>query len=309
LIPSATTSFRKLGRLMDAPPPLSWAVSHASVPLVSANGDGTYRLFFSSRDGHGRSHVGSAVLDLEREQVSGYEPEPLLAPGPLGAFDDNGTMASCLVERGGWEHLYYIGWSLGVTVPFYTFIGCAIREAGDGPFSRVSEAPILGRGPLDPFFTTAPWVLVEDGIWRMWYASGTGWDDFVGGRRPLHRYHIVYAESEDGLTWRRDGRVCIDYADGDEFALTRPCVVRDGDVYRMWYSRRGRTYRIGYAESPDGLEWTRRDDEVGIDVSPEGWDSEMIEYPCVFDHDGRRFLVYNGNGYGQTGIGLAVSDR
>jgi hypothetical protein len=308
MIRSATCTFRKLGRLMAAPPPLGWAASHASVPLVSPNDDGTFRLYFSSRDDQGRSHVGTALLDIERRQVSAFEQEPLLSPGALGSFDDNGTMASCLVEHDGLEHLYYIGWSLGVTVPFYTYIGCAMREAGgDGPFSRVSEAPILGRGPLDPFFTTAPWVLVEDGVWRMWYASGTGWGDARGA--PRHRYHICYAESADGMTWRSDGQVSIDYADDQEFALTRPCVVRDGDRYRMWYSHRGDSYRIGYAESADGLEWTRRDDQAGIDVSEDGWDSEMIEYPCVFDAGGRRYLAYNGNGYGLSGIGLAVSDR
>jgi hypothetical protein len=73
----------------------------------------------------------------------------------------------------------------------------------------------------------------------------------------------------------------------------------------MWFSKRGTSYRIGYAESTDGLDWRRMDSEVGIDVSPSGWDSEMVEYPCVFDAAGRRWMLYNGNGYGRTGIGLA----
>jgi hypothetical protein len=238
--------------------------------------------------------------------LADYAAESLLDPGELGAFDDNGTMASCLVVRDGVEYLYYIGWSLGVTVPFYTFVGCAVRTEGEQRFSRVSASPILARTSVDPYFTTAPWVLVEDGTWRMWYAAGTGWDE--QGGRPLHRYHIRYAESDDGLAWRRDGVVCIDYAGEDEFALTRPCVVRDGAGYKMWYSRRGRRYRLGYAQSQDGLSWERRDDEVGIDVSDTGWDSEMIEYPCVFDHRDQRYLIYNGNGYGVTGIGWALLD-
>ena len=37
-----------------------------------------------------------------------------------------------------------------------------------------------------------------------------------------------------------------------------------------------------------------------------GGDSEMIEYPFVFDHDGQRFMLYNGNGYGRSGFGVAV---
>lgn len=293
--------WRKHGLLVPAPPPVDWAASHAMVPIVDRRDSG-FLLYFTARDERGRSHVGRAVLNLETGDVGAYE-GPLLGPGALGAFDDNGAMASCLVRDGTRELLYYIGWSLGVTVPFYTFVGCAVSEDGGRTFARVSAAPILPRSATDPYLTTAPWVLVEGGTWRMWYAAGTGWDEV--GARPLHRYHIRHAESEDGLEWRRDGRVCIDYRDEREYALTRPCVVRDGTTYRMWYSRRGESYRIGYAESDDGLTWRRLDDRVGIDVSDDGWDSEMLEYPFVLDVGDRRVLLYNGNGYGATGIGWA----
>jgi hypothetical protein len=52
----------------------------------------------------------------------------------------------------------------------------------------------------------------------------------------------------------------------------------------------------------------RQDEASGIDVSQSGWDANMIEYPFVFDHAGRRYMLYNGNGYGATGFGLAVLD-
>ena len=43
-----------------------------------------------------------------------------------------------------------------------------------------------------------------------------------------------------------------------------------------------------------------------IDVSDDGWDSEMICYPFVFDHKGKRYMLYNGNDYGKKGFGLAI---
>lgn len=46
-----------------------------------------------------------------------------------------------------------------------------------------------------------------------------------------------------------------------------------------------------------------------IDVSSSGWDSEMIEYPFAFHHSGALYMLYNGNGYGKTGFGLAVRDE
>ena len=58
--------------------------------------------------------------------------------------------------------------------------------------------------------------------------------------------------------------------------------------------------------SNEGLNWTLDLENAGISVSDNEWDSEMIEYPFVFDHDGNRYMVYNGNSYGKTGFGLAV---
>jgi hypothetical protein len=79
----------------------------------------------------------------------------------------------------------------------------------------------------------------------------------------------------------------------------------------MWYSIRShsRPYRIGYAESGDGLQWERRDDEAGIEASASGWDSEMICYAAVIDVNGRRLMFYNGNRHGATGFGVAELER
>jgi hypothetical protein len=140
----------------------------------------------------------------------------------------------------------------------------------------------------------------------MWYVSGTGWRSRAAVRVP--EYHIKYAESRDGIDWSRRGIVCIDYEDAGEHAIARPCVLRDGSIYRMWYCHRGDAYRLGYAESRDGLRWTRKDAEAGVTVSDRGWDAEMVAYPFVFDAGRRRWMLYNGNGYGRTGMGLAELD-
>jgi len=34
-----------------------------------------------------------------------------------------------------------------------------------------------------------------------------------------------------------------------------------------------------------------------------------ICYPYVFDHAGSRYMLYNGNGYGRTGFGIAILER
>jgi hypothetical protein len=296
----------KRGRIFDPAGQARWFTSHAALPLVEDRGD-YVRVHFSGRDERRRARLGSFDVDLDRpERILHVSEAATLDLGPLGAFDDSGVTSSCLVTHAGRQYHYYTGWSLGVTVPFYLAIGLAVGEEGGRALRRVSSAPVVDRRATDPYLTASPWVRIENDVWRMWYVSGSRWE--MDGDRPKHYYHVRYAESADGVSWRTDGRVCIDYASTDEHAISRPCVLKDGDRYRMWYACRGAAYRIGYAESADGLVWERRDRDAGIDVSAGGWDSEMLAYPCVFDHRGRRYMLYNGNGFGETGIGLAVLD-
>ena len=210
-----------------------------------------------------------------------------------------------MIDQGGRTYCFYTGWALGKSVPFYLNAGLAWSDDGGRTFERVSLAPLLDRNAVDPHLTASPWVIVEHGVWRMWYVSGTEWTVEASG--PRHRYHIKYAESRDGLRWERTGIVCLDYGSADEYAFGRPCVLRDGNLYRMWYSVRGSSYRIGYAESADGIVWVRRDSMNVVVPSDTGWDSEMTTYPAVVRRGDRFYMLYNGNDYGRTGIGLAVS--
>src|SRR5690606_20943328 len=104
----------------------------------------------------------------------------------------------------------------------------------------------------------------------------------------------------------------VPYEIGRAQAFSRPTVAKsEADLLEMWFSYRsgsGEKYRIGYAQSADGKNWTLELEKAGITVSDSGWDSEMIEYPFVFDHADRRYMLYNGNGHGRTGFGLAVLD-
>jgi len=296
-------AWRKIGLVCGGTGGAFWAASHAALPVADALDGGRHRVYFSARDSHNRAHIGWGDVDLRDPTTWKVSAEPAMAPGPLGGFDDSGVTTSCLVTDRGVKYQFYTGWSLGVTVPFYLSVGVAISEDGGATYRRIRKSPVLERSEIDPFLTASPWILVESGVWRMWYVSAVRWAMVDG--RPVHHYHIRYAESRDGVHWVRDGLVCIDFKSRDEYAISRPCVVRDGNVYRMWYASRGERYRMGYAESSDGLVWRRMDEEAGIAVSPSGWDSDMIEYPCVIDAGGRRLMLYNGNDYGRTGIGLA----
>jgi len=293
----------KRGVVLPAPTHLAWARSHAALPIVDPLGGTRALVYFSSRDERNRAQIGRAVVDLDSKVLSPeFEPEPMIRLGPSGAFDESGVTGGCLVRSGGTQHLYYSGWSLPGDLPFLFFIGCAASTDGR-TFEKVSSEPVLGRSSVDRFVTASPSILIEGGVWRMWYVSGTGW---TPGAKPEPSYLIRYAESTDGIAWRATGRICVDFSYPGEHAIARPHVIKDGSLYRMWFAHRGDAYRIGYAESNDGLDWSRHDDLAGITVSSEGWDSEMVCYPWVGDLGGSRRMLYNGNAYGRTGIGQAV---
>ncbi len=296
--------WKKLGLIFSPAGETVWMQSHAAVPTAEHIGNGYFRIYFSSRDVDNRSFTGFVVIDITSPQrIVDLSTVPVLSPGQPGEFDDSGAMATWFAQYNGSKFLYYIGWNLGTTVPFRNSIGLSIGQE-DGSFSRYARGPIVDRTASEPHFCASCCVIPGSDVWRMWYLSCTHWQMRNG--RPDHCYHIKYAESSNGIDWRREGLVSIDFAGDDEFAISRPSVIFDNDRWKMWYSYRGEAYRIGYAESYDGREWERLDELAGIDVADTGWDSEMIEYPFVFDHDGYRYMLYNGNGYGKTGFGMAV---
>jgi hypothetical protein len=315
---SQAVHWTRRGLLLGTPTGQPWAASHAALPTVEQRADGELWLYYSPRDERGRAHIASARLEADESgtlRVTEHHPEPVLAPGELGAFDDAGVTVSCVVAGGEGQGtlLYYTGWALGVSVPFYFYAGLARRAPGERSFVRVSKAPILERSEIDPFLTASPWVLREQGQWHMWYIGCSYWEPSTDGEGPpRHYYHVRYAHSGDGVDWQRDGEVALDFQGEHEYAMGRPCVLRDGDRYRMWLCARGDSYRLAYAESADGRHWERDDSRVSLtgDSDSTGdlgdWEREMQAYPAVFDDGGRRYLLYNGNGYGRSGIGYAT---
>lgn len=314
--------WERRGVLLGAPPQRSWSSSHVALPAVEKTADGTLNLYYSPRDEQGRAHIARSRLEVGRDgglSVSEHDPDPVLSPGELGAFDDAGVTVSCVVEGAGEQGtlLYYTGWSLGVSVPFYFYAGLAVRRPGETAFKRVSKAPILERNAVDPYLTASPWVLREsEGMWRMWYVSCARWEmeegameDEPATHSPRHYYHVRYAESSNGVRWQREGQVAIDFKNAGEYAMGRPCVVHDKDGYHMWLCARGESYRLAYASSADGMRWERKDADTELSAPAEAWDSEMSAYPSVFERGETRYLLYNGNGYGRSGVGYAVSAR
>ncbi|MGK2953006.1 MAG: hypothetical protein ACSLEZ_11560 [Thiobacillus sp.] len=300
--------WRKHGLIWRPDGSKPWARTHATCPTPLVLDDGTLRVYLQSRDAQNVGRIGFVDLDpADPRKVLREAAAPVLDIGDPGAFDDNGVFQTSIVRQAdGRLFMYYVGFELCHHIRYRLLTGLAISEDGGASFQRYSTVPILERSSAEPHIRGGPFVLRESERFRMWYVAGGSWEEIAGKSMPI--YDIRYLESSDGIHWPDTGRVVLPVTGANEHGFGRPYVLHDGAGYRMHYSIRRRlpaAYRLGYAISPDGLAWDRRDDEIGIDVSAQGWDSESIDYGAEIQVGGKTWLLYNGNDFGGTGVGLA----
>lgn len=304
--------WRRVGLVYTPSGDLWWSKTHASVPTVVTKQDKRVGVIFNTRDqdNHTRPAYLEMIIEDDYYRVIEIRRRPLLELGAVGLFDDSGIWIQSIVElENKWGYFYYNGWHKGVTVPYYTFVGMA-EGSINKLVLRKRRAPILDRNEIDPYGTSGPWVFRESrNYWRMYYISIVDYRPYDG--KYTYYYHIKYAESEDGINWDRKGIVAIDFKYPGETRIARPVVIKEDGMYKMWYcyaiGHGG--YRIGYAESEDGVNWVRKDNELRFIGERGEWEREMMAYPYVFEHHGRKYMLYNGNGYGRTGFGLAVLEE
>ena len=280
--------------------------TRAYLPTVQIRND-TVRVYFSSLD---KDMIGDVFFaELDREDLSRVikVDGPVLKRGETGRFDEHGVTPSCVIDVDGFTFMYYYGWTKTVLSPQLLFIGLAMSDTDyNFVFYKLLNNPILDRTPREFISRSTSCVICEDYKFKMWYTGSLCGFDYKYNSKLVSKYAAKYAESVDGIHWEvKEDNTCLNLVD-EEFGLSRSWVIHD-DIYKMWYSIRrfDIPYRLGYAESEDGIKWERKDHLIGITVSDEGWDSEMVCFPCVIDLDGKRLMFYNGNGYGTSGIGYA----
>lgn len=288
---------------------LWWARRYATCPTPYLRKDGVLRLFIQCRDEKNVGRIGYVDVDPENPlRVIRISEEPVLGCGAPGTFDDNGVFQTTVLRMpDGRLLMYYVGFELCHNIRYRLLTGLAVSYDDGDSFQRLTTTPVLERSPDELYFRCGSFVLPRsDGGVRMWYVAGSAWETIDGKSMPV--YDIRYIESPDGMTWPRTGRIVLHVDLAREHGFGRPFVLADAEGYRMFYSIRGRfprAYHLGYAQSPDGINWTRKDEEMNLRASENGWDSEAVEYSAIVESGGRTFCFYNGNDFGATGFGLA----
>jgi hypothetical protein len=311
--------WEKKGKLFDPTGIGPFMQNYAQNPNAIDLGD-KIRVYFTTRPG--KSDEGlfvsyTSFVDLDRYDLSKVlyvHKEPVLKLGNCGDFDQYGIMPGSIVhlKESGEIWLYYVGWTRMSAVPYNWAIGLAISVDGGFNFKRFGKGPILGATNDEPYLQACPRVIkMGSENWIMFYQSGLRWNEYNDHMESV--YVTMFASSKDGINWKRNGKQVIPSLVNEE-CQTSASVLEYGGIYHMFFSYRHgidfrnveNGYRIGYAYSTDMIFWIRNDKMAGIEVSSEGWDSEMICYPHIAEIGSDIFMFYCGNYFGRDGFGYAM---
>ncbi|WP_323687920.1 glucosyl hydrolase [Rhizobium sp. AN69] len=285
-----------------------WALSHAMCPTPIQIDDNIIRVYVSTLDAEGRGHATFVEVDANDPTIVRHAPDTLsLGPGESGAFDDNGVVALGVIKTGDRHLMYYAGFELCTQIRYRIFTGLAISDDGGRSFNRHSKVPVLDRSDKEMLFRCGPFPMIDKDEIRLWYVGGDRWTDIDGKSMPV--YDLRHVRSQNGISWPQFGDVVMSISGDDEHGFGRPWVVKQGEgSYQLFYSIRRRSlkaYRLGYAESSDGLNWICKDEKMGLDVTPGGFDSDAIMYSAVITVADKTYCFYNGNDFGKEGFALA----
>jgi hypothetical protein len=293
-----------------------WWTSHAQTPTVLALSPRLWRLYFAGRNSNNQSSILAVDVDPQDDmRVLAEYFEPMMSPGRPGTFDAAGLGPSCALMIGGRIHLYYSGICPRSDVSLQIAIGLAISDDGL-TFERAFAGPIRSIGPADPYFVSTPFVAPIEGGYRMWYVSGTCWTETKGILEP--EYVLRSCVSPDGIMWETGSSLTLQDYPGGVINQTRAWVTQEAGGMRLWYSRRGRDFRIGGNEayrlfscSIDSQGEATGEVEPVVFSNPPAageFDSWMQAYGCVVRRASDEVMFYNGDGFGVAGIGWATRE-
>lgn len=281
-----------------------WRDNSALQPTPILLGD-KIRVFVGFRDKNGVGRVGYVDVDAaDPSKVLKVSEKPCLDVGEPGCFDDNGIVPCAVIQEGEKLYLYYAGYNIGYHVRMTIFSGLAVSTDGGETFTRCSRVPVMERTDKESLFRVVHTALKDDDGYKIYYGAG---DHFIQGKKktlPVYDVKLLMTDQFDAL--QKEGASIVT-TQGDEYRVGRPYVVKENGLYRMFTGAGTEriTYYLIYAESQDGIHWTRKDDELNLSIDGTGFDSEMMAYPAFIRYKEKAYLFYNGNNYGYEGFGYA----
>jgi hypothetical protein len=315
--------WKKIGKIFD---PTEHKLANSCIDFAQSpqvlEFENFVRIYFSTRqrDETGKfiSHISFVEMDKELKSINKLSDRTIITMGALGCYDEHGIFPFNVLRESNRVLGFIGGWSRRVSVDIETSIGLSISYDDGLTFNRIGDGPVLSATLDEPFLVGDPFVLKIEDKYHMWYIYGIRWIQNPIKNVKERVYKIGHATSFDAINWCKTNRQIVEDKLNIDECQALPSVIFHNNKYHMVFCYRQAigfrenskdAYRIGYAYSSDGLNWTRDDDNVGINTTPGDWDSDMMCYPHLFSINGKVYLLYNGNNFGKTGFGLAVLEE
>lgn len=216
---------------------------------------------------------------------------PVLNLGSYGTWDDVKTWSPDVLYYDGQYHMYYAGDDGNE----YR-IGHATSKDGI-LWTKDPNNPII-QGNSSKWYGThiyAPRVLKVGSEFHMYFYS---WARAVG-----------HATSPDGVNWAiADNPVLTPGAYGawDDRLVQVADVIHDGSEFKMWYSAQnnGLEWSVGYATSPDGVNWTKHENNpVFLPGNDGSWDdNKSLFYANSVIYNGSHYYMWYSGNNGEEGV-------
>lgn len=224
--------------------------------------------------------------------TEGFEPyseNPVVKPGEDGKWDAGALGSMTVLKVRDVFHMYYESWGERSEKEWdaaeYESLQIGHATSTDGiTWIKDPKNPALPKGGEADFDRTGVWdpfVIYEDGLFKMWYGGG-------GGSQP--NFGWAYATSKDGSTFEKKGLIGI----GNQTGVEDVHVVHDREsgMYYMYYW-------YGWDE-PNALYLVISSTETGFDfneaipIKIEGDNSFMSKFGHVLkDEDGWHMFYSN----------------
>ena len=275
----------------------AWDDQWVYAPSVILDGS-TYKMWYVSYSAASTSRKIGYATSPDGNTWTKVGTTPVLSPGTAGSWDANGVSFPMVIK----EDNTFKMWFTGMDASSIGRVGYATSPDGI-TWTKYAGNPVLtvgGTSSWDSIYVGMTGVVKDGSTYKLWYRGGSADNGGIG-----------YATSPDGITWTKSGTAAVLPNLGYDWDSTpyHPSVIYDGTVYHMWYSGcdySGSTCQEGYATSPDGVIWTRRQAVLPMGTAG-AFDDESADHAAVLQVGSTLKMYYSGYHAGVYTIGLATA--
>lgn len=245
-------------------------VMWTKVPEVS-NTEPTYVYLYYNKD-----------MDRNPAEISFYNRNKAITvmhPDNEGTYDTTRSALSCVRKEGDVFKMWYTGYDGSAWRIMYATSADGVNWSNHQMVMSINIEAVH-----DTAHATAPCVIKDGEIYKMWYGGHDG-----------SNYTILYSTSIDGINWNTPVQVvdhlnCVD----DTIHAGNPCVLKENNTYKMWYSGYTANWSIIYAESSNGTTWSGF--QQVVDKNEEGvYDTTQARGAWVEHDDDKYKMWYSGS--------------